>query len=121
MKHVVFYDAQCPLCFHLKKFLSSLDWQCKIKWSSVQTIEETPFAFLRDRPLLEKIHMITRDEEVLAGAHALREIFLAMPLTRPLGIIMYIPFVIKAAEIIYSQVSTSRFKWFGRYSQPRYE
>ncbi|MGD7008184.1 thiol-disulfide oxidoreductase DCC family protein [Metabacillus sp. 84] len=121
MKHVVFYDAQCPLCFYLKKTLSLLDWKDKIRWSSVQTIEETPYAFLRNRPLLEKIHMITDEGELYSGAKTIRKIFLSLPLTKVFGYMMFIPFVMPVAEIIYSKVSSSRIKWFGRYEVPRFE
>ncbi|AZB43160.1 DUF393 domain-containing protein [Bacillus sp. FJAT-42376] len=121
LQHVVFYDAQCPLCFYLKKFLSSLDWNQRIRWSSVQTIEDTPYAFLRNRPLLKEIHMITNEGDVLAGAHTIRKIFLSMPLTKLAGFVLYVSFVMNLAEAFYKKVSASRVKWFGRYNQPRIE
>ncbi|WP_162356326.1 thiol-disulfide oxidoreductase DCC family protein [Metabacillus mangrovi] len=121
MQRIAFYDAQCPLCYHLKNILSALDWKKRIQWSAVQTIEETPYAFLRDRPLMKRIHMISADGSVISGAAAIREMLISLPLAKPAGLFMKLPGITPAADIVYSYVSESRIKWFGRYSTPRFD
>ncbi|MTT31017.1 DUF393 domain-containing protein [Terrilactibacillus sp. BCM23-1] len=116
-QHVVFFDAQCPLCANTKKVVKWLDWRNRIEWIPVQRIEDTPYKFLKDegRDLYDQIHMVTSVGKILAGFETIRRILMALPLTSPLSLILYLPFMKKIFTPLYMWVSTHRYHWFGRY------
>ncbi|WP_028784979.1 thiol-disulfide oxidoreductase DCC family protein [Thalassobacillus devorans] len=120
MKHIVFYDAQCPLCFNLKRVLRKLDWFNKIKWISVQEAERSEgFRYLDGKDVYDEIYMKTSDGRLLAGFYTIRRLLVSLPLTFYAGLLMYLPFVSRFGSPLYKWVSKNRYDWFGRYDQPR--
>ncbi len=55
-QHLVFYDASCPLCYHLKKNLTKLDKNNKLHWIAAQTAEEDPdtYPYLQGRNFVRR-------------------------------------------------------------------
>ncbi|WP_408006388.1 thiol-disulfide oxidoreductase DCC family protein [Pseudalkalibacillus sp. A8] len=117
MKHVVFYDAECPLCSKARIVIERLDWFQRIYWIPIQQIEKTEYkAFItQNRKVYDEIHMITSKGKVLTGFNTVRRIFLLLPVSFPISLILYLPFIEKVFSPIYMWVSKNRFRWFGRY------
>lgn len=120
-QHLVFYDASCPLCYHLKKNLTKLDKNNKLHWIAAQTAEEDPdtYPYLQGRNFYEEIHILTSRGVVMKGFHAIRRLLIELPAARVPGALLYFPLVDKIGSPLYLYVSKSRFKWFGKYDPPR--
>jgi predicted DCC family thiol-disulfide oxidoreductase YuxK len=58
--------------------------------------------------LLEAIHCITPTGEIHRGARAIRFLGMRIPLLVPTGLFLWIPGVIKIAEIVYAFISKHR-------------
>ncbi|WP_101842222.1 thiol-disulfide oxidoreductase DCC family protein [Halobacillus sp. Marseille-P3879] len=122
MKHIVFYDAQCPFCYYVKKTLKRLDWNNRMKWVSVQQVEENGhYPYLKGRPLLEEIHLLTAKGQVIEGFRAVRLILLQLPTVFLPGLLLYLPGMDKVGSVSYRWFSNRRYQWFGRYNKPRYD
>jgi len=98
MKHKVFFDAECPLCYNVKKIIKALDWTNQIQWIPVQYIERTEYSYLKKegRDLYDQIHMVTKKGEVLAGFETVRRLLTVLPLTFPIGVLLHLPLMKKA-------------------------
>ncbi|MED3726239.1 DUF393 domain-containing protein [Priestia filamentosa] len=118
MKHLVFYDADCPLCSNVKKVVQALDWGKRLDWMPVQSIQsEQKFRFLAKRNIYDEIHMISRDNELFSGFYTVRKILKSLPLTWPIGMLLSLPLMEKLGVPLYTWVSENRYEWFGRYSE----
>ncbi|MCM2676839.1 thiol-disulfide oxidoreductase DCC family protein [Alkalicoccobacillus plakortidis] len=113
-KHIVFYDAECPLCQSVKAVIVKLDWFNRFEWQSVQKIAETKYRFLQNRHLYDEIHMVTSDNEIKTGFYTVRKILLNLPLASGLALLLFLPFVDKLGVPLYTFISTNRYEWFGR-------
>lgn len=121
-QHLVFYDAACPLCSNLRKVLKKVDWFHKIKWVPVQKAEnDDQYIFLRGRDIYDEIHILTDKGIVMSGYYAIRKIFVAIPLTAPLGWLMHLPYTDTVGTPSYMYVSRNRYDWFGHYEEPKFE
>lgn len=115
MKHLVFYDAECPLCSTAKTVIEKLDWRDRIRWIPVQEIEKGErFQFLQDRDIYDRIHMISASGEVYAGFYTIRKLLTILPLAMPFSWLAYLPFVDKIFSPLYMWISKNRYQWFGR-------
>lgn len=125
MRHLVFYDAECPFCFYVKKSLRKLDWFNKIEWIPVQEIEEHPedypYMQFRHKRMYDEIHMLTTSGNLHAGFYTVRRLLMALPVTVPFSLLLYLPFIDKLGSPYYIWFSKNRYDWFGRYSEPRFE
>ncbi|WP_085505578.1 thiol-disulfide oxidoreductase DCC family protein [Thalassobacillus devorans] len=120
MKHTVFYDAQCPLCYNVKRVLRKLDWFQKIDWIAVQDTENnSDYSFLHGKDIYDQIYMRTSGGKLLAGFFTIRKLLISLPLTFYAGLLLYLPFVSRIGSPLYKWVSKNRYDWFGRYDQPR--
>ncbi len=121
MKHIVFYDAQCPFCFNVKRILRKFDWFHQIKWVAVQEVEERGgYPYLEGRNTLDEIHMLTKEGEVKEGYYSIRKLLLALPPFALLGLLLYLPGMDRVGSPAYKWFSGHRYQWFGRYDIPRY-
>ncbi|MFY4777007.1 thiol-disulfide oxidoreductase DCC family protein [Metabacillus sp. RGM 3146] len=120
-KNLVFFDAQCPLCYHTKKILQVLDWKKRISWMAVQEIEESPYAFLRSNDLYDQIYMVSSSNLIFSGFHTIRKILFEIPLTRLLSMPLFLPFIDKILQPLYLFISKNRYRWFGRYEVPQFD
>ncbi|MBM7553816.1 thiol-disulfide oxidoreductase DCC family protein [Thalassobacillus pellis] len=120
MPHTVFYDAQCPLCYHVKRILQKLDWFNRVQWVAVQeAVDSFFYPFLRDKDVYERIYMQASTGKVLAGFYTIRKLLINIPLTMPLGVLMYFPLASRIGSPLYIWVSKHRHQWFGRYDTLR--
>ncbi|MBP1971134.1 putative DCC family thiol-disulfide oxidoreductase YuxK [Virgibacillus natechei] len=114
-KHIVFYDAECPLCRAVKAVLQKLDWLGKINWAPLQEVnEETRERINRYKNMYDEIYMYTRDKKVLTGYYTIRKILFLLPVTIPLAVLMHLPFAKNIGDPAYRFISKRRYRWFGR-------
>lgn len=118
-KNLVFFDAQCPLCYHAKNILQLFDWNKRISWMAVQLIEESPYAFLRSKDLYDQIYMVSSSNLIFSGFHTIRRILFELPITRLFSFPLYLPFMDKILQPVYLFISKHRYRWFGRYDVPQ--
>ncbi|MBY7144338.1 DUF393 domain-containing protein [Virgibacillus sp. NKC19-3] len=114
-KHIVFFDAACPLCRSVKAVLQKLDWLDRINWFPVQDVKAaTRERINRYKDMYDEIYMYTRDKKVLTGYDTVRKILSLLPLTIPLAVLMYLPFAKTIGSPAYRFISKRRYRWFGR-------
>lgn len=118
MKHLVFYDAECPLCSNVKAVLQKLDWFHRIDWMPVQEIERSErYRFLKNRDIYDRIHMISSRGYLYEGFYTIRKLLKALPLTFPIGLAAHLPFMDQIFSPLYMWISKNRYHWFGRKQQ----
>lgn len=114
-KHIVFYDAECPLCRTVKAVLQKLDWLDRINWLPVQEVNEATRERINSyKNMYDEIYMYTRDKKVLTGYYTVRKILSLLPVTVPLAVFMYLPFTKNIGDPAYRFISKRRYRWFGR-------
>ena len=108
-KHRILYDDECWMCIFQMRLLMWLDW-CNVARlvpaSDPECLKLAPG--LTREGLMEAIHCVPREGEVLRGARALRFIGLRMPLLTPVALVLWLPGVIWIAEWVYGGVSRNR-------------
>ncbi|KGX92532.1 hypothetical protein N781_14410 [Pontibacillus halophilus JSM 076056 = DSM 19796] len=116
-KHIVFYDAKCPLCHSIKTVLKRLDWFNRIEWVAIQEAERRLdlYPYLIGKDVYDEIHMRTAKGEVKVGYYAIRRMLLALPVPALLALLLYIPYLDKVGSPLYKWFSAHRYEWFGRY------
>ncbi|WP_221565022.1 thiol-disulfide oxidoreductase DCC family protein [Alkalihalobacillus sp. TS-13] len=121
MKHVVFYDADCPLCSNARRIIERLDWFERIYWIPLQEIEKTEYKLFitQNRNVYDEIHMITSKGKVLKGFDTVRRVLTLLPISFPISLILYLPFIDKIFSPLYRWISKNRYDWFGRYDSPQ--
>lgn len=120
-KHIVFYDAECPLCRTVKFVLQQLDSRHAICWYPVQEVRESIRARVNNyKNMLDEIYMYTKDKKVLTGYAAVRRILSVLPATLPIALLCYIPFAKNIGDPVYRYISTHRYQWFGRVPYQRH-
>ena len=116
-KHRLIYDDECAMCTFQMRVLTWLDWFNVAQLapaSDPQSLKIAPE--LTHDKLMEAIHCVKTDGDVLRGARALRFLGLRMPLLIPFSLIMWVPGVIWVAEKVYALVSRNRYilsRFFG--------
>ena len=60
--------------------------------------------------MMAAMHLVTRQGKVYAGAEAVREFGLRMPLLFPLAVAMRLGFVLRLAKWAYQKTSANRYK-----------
>lgn len=113
MKHkpanTLLYDDTCPMCTFQMRVLSWVDWWHVVRLTPLSHAEARALVpHLPHEELIEAIHCVTADGRIYRGARALRFLGMRMPLTIPMGIVLWIPGVIGVAEWVYALVSRNR-------------
>lgn len=109
MKHLLLYDSDCPLCTFQSRLLGWLDWFSVVEMVPLKDERAALVApHLTREDLLEAIHCVTPDGTIHRGARAIRFLGMRIPLLLPVGLFLWIPGVIKIAEIVYAFVSKHR-------------
>ena len=108
-RHIVLYDAGCPLCTFQMKVLTWLDW---FNVASLLPIADPRAEAIAPgvtrEQLLQAIHCVTPCGDIHRGARAIRFLSLRMPLAIPLALFLWLPGVIWVAERAYAWVSRNR-------------
>ncbi|MEH1008488.1 DCC1-like thiol-disulfide oxidoreductase family protein [Winogradskyella sp. ECml5-4] len=106
----LFYDAECPLCMKTRIILSYCDVFKKLHFISVQqsiNSNEQLKNFSEDE-LLNNMCSIDKKGNVFVGLDTYKRAFLLMPISFPLGVIMYIPGISFIARKIYNYIAVNR-------------
>jgi predicted DCC family thiol-disulfide oxidoreductase YuxK len=113
--HLVFYDAECPLCRTVKAVIVKLDWFKRLKWLPVQTTGQSIYRhLLKGRNIYDEIHMLTSAGKLIKEFDTVRKILSVLPLTFPVAVLLYLPFIPKIGNRVYQFISKNRYQWFGR-------
>jgi len=59
--------------------------------------------------MMKAMHLVTSDGRVFAGAEAVREFGIRMPLLFPLSFAMRLGFVLRLAKWVYKKISGNRY------------
>ena len=104
------FDDGCGLCQRGVWLLQRFDW--------FKTITLVPFSNATDllvehsittEAMMKAMHLVTRDGRVFAGAEAVREFGIRMPLLFPLALAMRLGFVLRLANWVYKKISGNRY------------
>ncbi len=108
-RHLVLYDAECPLCTFQMRLLTWLDWFYAFAVLPVSDPRAQAVApQLTREQLLEAIHCVTADGRIHRGARCIRFLGMRLPLLIPVALTLWIPGVIQVAEVVYQWVSRNR-------------
>ncbi len=108
-RHILLFDSDCPLCTFQSRLLSWMDWFNVVEMVPLNDARAAAIApGITREDLLEAIHCITPEGEIHRGARAIRFLGMRIPLLVPTGLFLWIPGVIKIAEIVYAFISKHR-------------
>ena len=108
-KHILLYDSDCPLCTFQSRLLSWMDWFDVVEMVPLKDPRAAAVApDITREDLLEAIPCITPAGKIHRGARAFRFLGLRIPVLLPVGLFLWIPGVIRIAEMIYAYVSKHR-------------
>src|SRR5699024_9762016 len=106
-RHIVFFDAECPLCRTVKAALKKLDWNDAIFWYPVQEVSESVKERVNGyKNMYDEIFMYTKDKQMLTGFDTVRRILSILPATMPLALLLHLPFAKIIGDPAYRFVST---------------
>ena len=100
------FDDGCGLCQRGVWLLRRFDW--------FKTITLVPLSNAADllvehsittEAMMKAMHLVTSDGRVFAGAEAVREFGIRMPLLFPLALAMRLGFVLRLAKWVYKKIS----------------
>ncbi len=89
-RFVLHYNSTCPDCVRQAERTSRLDWLGRIEPST----ERSP---LGEVPVGEIVVVDRRHSRVFTGVYAIRKVCLQIPLFFLYGLLLYLPFVQRAA------------------------
>jgi predicted DCC family thiol-disulfide oxidoreductase YuxK len=100
MQHqvTVWFDSSCPLCIREIGLFRRLDKRSAINFVDVLSGQACP---LDQATLLARFHAQEVGGEVVSGAAAFAAMWRAIPLLRPVGLLMRYPIILSSAEITY--------------------
>lgn len=108
-KHILLFDSDCPLCTFQSRLLSWMDWFDVVEMLPLKDARAAAIApGITREDLLEAIHCITPKGDIHRGARAIRFLGMRIPLLVPTGLFLWIPGVIRVAEILYAFISKHR-------------
>jgi len=108
-RHIVLYDDECSMCTFQMKVLSWLDWFDVLALTPLSDPRAKEIApRLTREELIEAIHCVTPEGRIYRGARAIRFAGMRLPLLVPLALVLWLPGVIRIAELIYNWVSRHR-------------
>jgi len=109
----VLYDGDCAFCCKSVELLRKLDWLGKLECVNVRDetlpfLKEPPVA---GAPLLEQMHVLTRDGRHLYGGYrAIRWLAWRLPLTWLVAPLLYLPGMTYLGQRFYLWIARNRFK-----------
>lgn len=109
----VLYDGACAFCCKSIELLKKLDWLGKLEYVDVRD-QATPILKTRmvvDAPLLEQMHVLTRDgQHLLGGYRAIRWLAWRLPALWLIAPLLYLPGMTYLGQRFYLWIARNRFK-----------
>ena len=118
-KPIVIYDGECGICGGNLHWLNRLDLFRRfvaLPYQSEEVYRLCPQVKRVDCEV--SLHLVLPDGRVFRGSDAFREIFLRMPLTAPLALIMAIPPLPSILRKLYPLLSENRYRLGGHCRLP---
>ena len=94
----VWFDSSCPLCVREIRLFRLLDKRSAIDFVDVLSGQACP---LDEATLMARFHAQEVGCEVVSGAAAFAAMWRAIPMLRPVGLLMRYPIILSIAEIAY--------------------
>ncbi len=114
-KITVIYDGSCNLCAGNLHWLHRLDWWHRMEALPFQSDEVFErFPKLTRAECEKAMQVVLEDGRVESGAAAIREVFLCMPATWVVGIVMSIPPFACILDRLYRKWAPYRYAFAGR-------
>ena len=117
----VFYDAECRICAGGAQRFEALLARHGFRLLPLQTSGTSERLHVSTEALLTRMHLLTTDGRVLAGADACIEIGRQVRWARPLAAIARLPVVLPFTRRIYDWVAANRYCAGGSCRVPRRE
>jgi len=114
-KIIVIYDGSCGFCTRGITWLKRFDWLNK--FNNIPYQEGSlywTYPTLNQAACAEALHLLFPDGRLVAGADALREIFLRVPLAIPFGLLMSIRPLQPLLRKLYAVLARNRYRFGGR-------
>lgn len=118
-KPVVIYDGSCGLCAGNLKWLYRLDWLHQFEAAPYQDSSlYSRFPQLKPEECEKALQVVFPNGRIFSGADAFRVIFLRMPLTFLVGLLMRIPPLPSLLRRLYPILAKNRYRWGGKCEIP---
>lgn len=104
-----YYDGECGMCSGLVRLLRALDWMHRLRWVSSQSLEVPPRGLSRES-LETSAYLETRSGVLREGFYAIRSLLLQIPLTFPIGLVMWLPWIDRLGVPVYRWVARNRHR-----------
>ncbi len=115
MKATIIYDGSCKICVGNLRWLYRLDWLKKFDALPYQSEDVyRQFPKLRREDCEKAMHLVFPNGHVYIGADALRKIFLRIPVTFAIGVLMAIPPIPWVLRKLYFCLVPYRYCFGGR-------
>jgi predicted DCC family thiol-disulfide oxidoreductase YuxK len=109
--HLVLFDGECPFCRAQVRLLERLDWlhlfRC-LPRSDPRVGELAPSLALDQLP--EAICCVPEGGGIYCGARCIRYLALRVPVLLPLGMVLWIPGIIRVADRVYGWIARNRHR-----------
>lgn len=114
-RYVVLYDGHCRFCDAQSRKLTS--------WMRSGSVERRDFQRsgvpeqfpgLTWEACMERLHLVTPDGRVFAGAEAICRALTTLPIVGPLAWLYYTPGLRQLIDRVYAMIAARRYRWFGR-------
>ena len=103
------FDDRCGLCQKSVLFLRGLDWFKTIDFIPLsQAAELMARHYITAQAMEAAMHHVSLSDQVTNGAHALRVFGMKIPLLFPCALLLYLPFVLRLANRLYTTVASRR-------------
>jgi predicted DCC family thiol-disulfide oxidoreductase YuxK len=118
-KPLVVYDGACGICGGNLKWLYRLDWFRRFDALPYQSDEVYQACPQLTREACEQaLQLVLLNGRVYSGTDAFREVFLRMPLTFPVGVLMLFPPLSWLLRKLYPILARNRYRMGGHCRLP---
>ena len=115
MKPLVIYDGECNICAGNLPWLHRLDWFRIFDDLPYQSPElHVRHPQIRPEDCERALHVIFPNGKIYTGFDATREVFLRMPLTCLIGLVMAIPPLRQILRRLYPILARNRYRIGGK-------
>lgn len=108
-ERVLIYDGQCSLCLRSVEWIRKrLEDEAPEFLAARDPVVAQRFPDLREEALLEEMHLVGPDGEVLKGSRAVEEVLRRTPRWSWVGLLLALPVIRRLARRVYAWVADHR-------------
>jgi len=111
LKWTIIYDGFCPLCVRSVTVIDYLDFYKRFEYLDLERnwdVVQSRNYYIEQDDARRALYLISSDGKKYQGFYAFRRLTLLIPLLLPLSPFLYIPYVDKAGNYLYSFVAANR-------------